>query len=241
MKALSIGINKYNVAPLRGCITDSNDLTTELIERGFDVSRLLDEQATKSNIIEKMHQLLSESKTKFILHYSGHGSQIPCSNGSEEDGLTEILCPFDLINSDGSWTSNYITDDEIQQLFSEFPDIHIEVILDCCHSGTATRDIKPTSITPRFIQSPVINSSKNIPFGVSNDNVICWSGCTDNQTAADSFIDGKYRGAFTTAFLTASGNREIMFKNITDYMIKNGYEQRPVLTCTDKQRTESMF
>jgi uncharacterized caspase-like protein len=242
MKALSVAINKYNTAPLRGCINDSEHIAFELKQYGYDVIRLHDERATKSEIIRNLEELLSNSVGKFVFHYSGHGSQVPCDNGTEDDGLTEILCPYDLIDSNGKWSNNYITDDELQQIFSKYPNVEITCLMDCCHSGSLTRELKLNSNVSRYIPSPLENVNNKTPFNISNvDNVICFSAAKDSETAADAFIDGKYQGAFTAALLTSSGNRGIVFKTIEDYMVSHGYSQHPQLSCSEKQLTENLF
>ena len=48
------------------------------------------------------------------------------------------------------FSSNSITDDELAGLISSLPKgVNLEIILDCCHSGTGTRELQPlTSPTP---------------------------------------------------------------------------------------------
>lgn len=234
---LSAAINKYPVAPLRGCVNDSNNMAAYLRSHNFEIIQLLDEQATKANIVAQLKDVISrlDNSDHFIFHYSGHGSQIPCLDGSELDGLTEILCPYDLINSDGSWTNNFITDDEINSILSSAkPVVKIECLLDCCHSGTGTRDIKP-NVVYRFIQGPK-EVGEYKPFDVVNNlDIICWAGCRDDQTSADAFIDGQFQGAFTSAFLKSSGSRQARYNSIVQYMAANGFAQVPQLTCKDTE------
>jgi hypothetical protein len=237
---LSVAINKYNGAPLRGCINDSNNITALLAINGYSVTKLQDADATKANIINELTKICSSLTVgdHFIFHYSGHGSQLPTAAPDEEDFLTEILCPYDLINVDGSWTDNYITDDELRNIFNTVNvGVIVECILDCCHSGTATRSLKP-NIVSRYILPPAnlskeINNIKTFNIKLNDVAIICWSGCTDSQTSADAYIGDTFQGAFTAALLTNDLNtsRQVIYQQIQSYMTNNGYTQTPQIYC----------
>lgn len=244
---LTIAINQYAVAPLRGCINDSNNIANVLKEKGFEVTSLHDDQATKQNIIDSLTKIALSLKAgdHFILHYSGHGSQIPCYRNDEEDGLTEILCPFDLINKDGTWSQNYITDDEISSILNSIEsDVVIECFFDCCHSGTATRDLMP-NVVYRYIQpSNNVEPRDIVKFNPGKSNkIICWSGCRDDQTSADAYIDNTFQGAFTAALLknNLSGTREQLYNNVVAFMQQNRFTQAPQLFCTDDMRVKEVI
>ena len=245
-KALTVGINNYNIAPLRGCVNDSNNIAKLLTEKGYVVTQLLNEQATKENIILNLNKILGSltDNDKFIFHYSGHGSQIPSNDLTELDGLTEILCPFDLINQDASWNvQNIITDNDLHAIFTRNPKISVECLLDCCHSGTATRDIKP-NVGYRYIQSPVENVNNKTPFNVTNngENIICFSAAQDSETAADATIDNIPQGAFTAALIkSTNGSRQEIIDRIIQFMKQSGFTQNPLLSCSDKEKQEPLF
>lgn len=241
-KSLSVAINKYIGAPLRGCINDSEHVTQWLQTNDYEVISLHDEAATKQNIIDNLKNILSTltSGDQFVFHYSGHGSQIPTNDAAEEDHLTEILCPFDLIDATGNWTQNYITDDELASIFSTAT-CDIECFMDCCHSGSATRDFSPT-VTSRYIQAPIDKEVLVTKFELGQkSSVICWSGCKDDQTSADAFINNKFQGAFTAALLQTSGTREQRRYNIVEFMRINGFTQIPQLYCPDDLLSKDIF
>lgn len=241
-KALSVAINKYVGAPLRGCINDSEHIKSWLESKDYEVIVLHDEQATKQNIINQIKDILSALTTddQFIFHYSGHGSQIPTNDAAEEDHLTEILCPFDLIDQTGNWTTNFITDDELASMFSNAV-CHIECFMDCCHSGSSTREFSPT-VTSRYIQSPIEKELAVTKFQLGpKSSVICWSGCKDDQTSADAYINNKFQGAFTAALLQTSGTRDQRKYHIVEYMRINGFTQIPQLYCPDELLSKDIF
>ena len=103
-RALLIGINKYQIAgaDLRGCVNDVTALRAALVEfHGFktgDIAVLTDGDATKKAMQAGIKKLVREAKKGdvVVLHYSGHGSNVPDDGKDEADGRDEILCPTDL-------------------------------------------------------------------------------------------------------------------------------------------------
>lgn len=244
-KLLTVAINRYNVAPLRGCVNDSNNIINMCNVSGYQTVQLIDGAATKHAIMTELTNISKElvAGDKFLFHYSGHGSQIPCNDGTEIDGLMEVLCPFDLINPDGSWNNTFIVDDELNHLFSQFAvGVEIECLLDCCHSGTATRDLKP-NVAYRYIEAGVLTSEPMVvKFNIASDReVICWSGCKDEQTSADAFLDGTYQGAFTAALLKTNGTRRERFVTLSAILKQVGFSQEPQLTCAEYLLDQPLF
>ena len=145
-RALLIGINKYQIAgaDLRGCVNDVNDLSAALIEFcGFkkgDITVLIDDKATKKAMQAGIKALVRDSKKGDValMHYSGHGSNVPDDNGDEADGRDEILCPNNL-----DWNDPF-RDDWLRTTFDGIrAGVSFTVIMDCCHSGTNTRALLP--------------------------------------------------------------------------------------------------
>jgi metacaspase-1 len=145
-KALLVGINDYpgSQNDLQGCVNDITDVYDVLVKYfGFlsaDLTLLSNKRATGSAILGGLQKLVTgaESGDVLVFHYSGHGSQVRDSEGDElKDGLDEIICPWDF-----DWDGKYIKDDDLAELFGRLKKgVHLEVILDSCHSGTGTREI----------------------------------------------------------------------------------------------------
>jgi hypothetical protein len=145
-KALLVGINDYpgSANDLAGCVNDTANLRNLLVkEFGFDsaaIRVITDGRATRAAIMGGLETLVAESSEgdTLVFHYSGHGAQVPDQDGDERgDRLDEVLCPRDF-----SWEGCWIRDDDLSDVFSRLPDgVHLEVLLDCCHSGTGTREI----------------------------------------------------------------------------------------------------
>jgi metacaspase-1 len=116
-KALLVGVNKYKMAgsDLSGCVNDVTNMRDILLKYfGFttkDIRLLVDERATKKNIIDGLKWLVDKAKSnnRLLFHFSGHGSQIVDSDGDElKDKKDEIICPHDM-----DWDGTFISDDDL--------------------------------------------------------------------------------------------------------------------------------
>ena len=150
-RALLIGIGPYpKVTPLRGPERDVARMkafaTATLGFRPEQVRELRDAAATHQGIVNAIREWLvagSQPGDKVLLYYSGHGAQIDDLDGDEEDGLDETLVPFDT-GVGGDITANQLSDDQLAELLAPLADRKLTMIIDACHSGTITRNLRPT-------------------------------------------------------------------------------------------------
>ncbi len=202
--ALLVGIDRYDprsrVPHLRGCVTDVDMMERVLRDRfgvpAANILRLTNEEATHQAIKTAFRQHLlghaqaasatpddtlgdtlgdtpGDTPPTFLFHYSGHGSQARDESGTEPDGLDETLVPYDS-RTPGIFD---IKDWELGGLIEElnaYSD-NITVILDCCHSGSGTRDIElvrtrrcPADLRPQ----PAESQRPNQPFAVSTNRAV---------------------------------------------------------------------
>lgn len=141
-KALFIGINYFGQkGELRGCLNDVENIHTFLKENyQLDETMVLtdepnnsnDSLPTRDNILNGFKWLRDGAKAgdSLILHYSGHGGSIKDTDGDEEDGMDETLCPVDYQEN------GVIVDDEVHAvLVKRLPKgVRLTAIMDCCHS-----------------------------------------------------------------------------------------------------------
>ena len=150
--ALLVGINEYQseqVPALRGCINDVNAVEQLLTDRfqvpPQNIQKLINQEAThqaikdafQSHLIDTAAQ--GQTEAAYLFYYCGHGSQAIDQTGSEPDGKDETLVPYDS-RTEGVFD---IKDWEIGQMLDRLTAHakNVTVILDCCHSGSGTRDI----------------------------------------------------------------------------------------------------
>jgi len=233
--ALNIGLNKVDPVhysgwdgALKGCINDANAMKEIGEYQDFLITQLLNEQATRSNVISELKHAATTLSAGDILFisYSGHGGQIPDSNHDEDDFLDETWCLYDA----------QLIDDELKALLTGFKvGVRILVVSDSCHSGTITKLVKPDNTTieysnqtPRTLpykQAEKVwrkNKSFYKDINVSREKidikatVRLLSGCQDNQLS----YDGERYGAFTSQLLKVwdsgrfKGNYQQFYKKI---------------------------
>jgi hypothetical protein len=262
-KALLIGVNHYKMpgADLRGCVNDVKNMEGVLTKFcGFsskDITTLLDDKATTKAMRSAIKSIVGGA-TKgdvVLVHFSGHGSNVPDKNGDEADNRDEILCPHDL-----DWMDPFL-DDFLRTTFNGVKKgVSLTAVFDSCHSGTATRAILPPDapIVPRYLPSPwdiaAAESGRKLRGTVrrtvrrstraarqKKDLVtadipeVLLSGCRDTQTSADAHIGGSFNGALTyslVSVLTESkgriSNRDL-HTNVLARLKRDGFDQVPQL------------
>jgi Caspase domain len=97
--------------------------------------------ATRNNIIDNFRKLgeMAAAGSQVYIHYSGHGGRAKTVFESIK-GVNEIdegLVPTDI----GTSAGQYLRDIELAHLLQELvkKELVVTVVLDCCHSGGATR------------------------------------------------------------------------------------------------------
>ncbi len=105
--ALLVGIDEYqaeSVSQLNGCVNDVEAMRIFLMIR-LDVPEnhirmLTDQQATRAAILHSFEEFLIDNpaiafNNQILFHYSGHGSQMKDTTGTEPDGYNETIVPHD--------------------------------------------------------------------------------------------------------------------------------------------------
>ncbi len=207
MYALLVGIDAYKapnsvVADLGGCVNDVTAMA-QLLQDKFDVPAenirtITNENATHEAIKAAFREHLikrsrawdsekEESPPAFLFHYSGHGSQALDETGQEPDGLDETIVPHDSRVGDvydiKDWELGQLID-ELTEPFTE-NNANVTIILDCCHSGSGTRDINPALIPTRRCEPDLRPQPTTRP-------AISGSGTRSVSTASGWTLGGKY-------------------------------------------------
>jgi hypothetical protein len=139
--ALCVGVDDYADSPLSGCVADARMWADTLRRLGFEQPLLLlDQQATRAAILDALAGLLSSSRAGdvVVFQFSGHGTQVPDTQGDEAAGDTpdmdEALCPHDMDSG------ALVIDDDLADVLARTPaGVNATLFIDCCHSGTVSR------------------------------------------------------------------------------------------------------
>ena len=217
-RALLIGINRYNAVPgLQGSVNDVETMQEILTKRwGFlprNITVITDEAATRERMLAAITDIVAQSgpEDTLYIHYSGHGSQVQDLNGDEADGLDETLVP-----ADGRTAGvRDIVDDELDVIFSRLRARSAVIVLDSCHSGTATRsfDIRARSVPQDsridLYRTGVTGTRTRGITPLKKSQYVVFGAVADNEEALDGPVEGSYHGFFTYALartLMTAGN-----------------------------------
>lgn len=158
--ALLVGINDYQqngktaVPNLTGCVNDINSFEAYLKKRFPEANRkivkLLEGDATYENVVNNFgpaHLAQAGAGDIVVFAYSGHGSRELAAPEFAQyfpEGMMETL-----VLADSRWPDRFdLADKELAVLIDRVAQkgAHVAVIMDCCHSGSGTRNLDDFSL-----------------------------------------------------------------------------------------------
>lgn len=228
--AILVGIDDYPapVSKLDGCVNDINAIEDYLKTRvdssqHGNIKTLRNAEATRQAVIDGCEKHLTQAgKDDVVLFYfCGHGSQEPASpefSYLERDGKLETLVCWDSRTS-----TRDLANKELRYLIAKVAERnpHIVIVLDCCHSGSGTRDVEykqkvrhtPADQRPRKIEEFIFANDVAVVTLRSQKHGDTWdlpegrhvllAACEDRELASEYSGDVKTRGAFSYFLLDA--------------------------------------
>jgi metacaspase-1 len=254
--ALCVGLNIYpNPAnDLAGCVNDANDMSNLLKNvYGFDeVNILLDSNATYANVTGAISDALAKKPDVFVYTNSSHGTRIPDTTGTEEDGYCEAICLYD----------KFLVDHDFHNILTKAdPKTHVIVFSDSCHSAGVTREFLMAMNDSSYISKPkylphpdnmqalkaaMAPTTKAIfePNEVMNEVLL--AGCKSDQYSYDASFDNKPNGAFTYyAVKILSQNPSVTYEDfvsaVNQYLPSDQYPQCPVCETNSNMKKVIIF
>lgn len=229
--ALLVGIDTYHPAsvpaipPLKGCVNDIKAVEAYLRERTkggeWKLAKptnvpwiLTNEQATRQAIINSFEQHLCNANSDDVVffYYSGHGAQEKAPEDFwplEPDRLNETLVCYDS-RAEGS---RDLADKELAYQISQVAqkNPHVVMILDCCHSGSGTRDLSP-EVTVR--RAPVDSRERPLSSYIF----------AQDKTALDELLTSSRNLEKKTTGIVLPKGRHVMFSACRDYELAKEYK-----------------
>ncbi|PHN02009.1 caspase family protein [Flavilitoribacter nigricans] len=217
--ALLVSIDKYPIPRhrLRGCSNDRAEMNGFLKRyakaqgMSYKGKMLSNKTAKRQDIIDGFqHFKAATSGDCCLFYYSGHGSQAkaPQEFWNNPTGLNESIVCYDSRLADG----RDLMDKELAYLIWEATQnkgIHFVSIMDCCHSGSATR----TLVKERYRSVEANNKSVELEdyYGYSTyfkDHLtppggrhVHLAASADYELAKEKYLDHSDRGVFTYCLL----------------------------------------
>ena len=132
---LIIAIDDYknDINPLKNPVRDAMTVKEILLEKyqfeHENIIELLNEEATRTNILDIFNLLINKltKKDNLIIYFSGHGELIDRNNEDEAYWI-----PADAVNGR---QSTYLDTFEVRRFFNNLNALHVLGIIDCCFSG----------------------------------------------------------------------------------------------------------
>lgn len=228
--ALLFAINDYTGSQndLNGCLTDQKEML-HLIEGaypGFVIKLFSDSTVTVAKFTTEVAKAIGLLKAGdfLLIHYSGHGTQVYDTHGDEEDGYDEALYLYD----------GTVIDDDIGKSLKNIPEgAVVFFMLDSCFSGGGMKRFH--TCKSKFVPHPdypEMRKKKRIRIPREEMRYLVMSGCQEDQTSSDAYINGKYCGAFTYHAIQtfAPGITYIQWlTRIHKYIPCKSYPQNPTL------------
>ena len=158
-RALLIGVGRYAQfdEKLNGVSLDIQMMTEFARLLGFKspaIKVLEHEYASTANVYSAVENWLINGagpEDRVLFYFSGHGSQIPDENNDEKDQFDEVLLLYDVALKEQSrhqTLTGVLVDDDFNTMLARMQSRNILVILDACHSGSATKSLR---LNPRSI------------------------------------------------------------------------------------------
>ena len=213
-RALLVGVGRYAHFDdkLKGVSLDIQMMTEFARILGFKrnaIKVLEHETASTDNVYSAIENWLIngvDPEDRVFFYFSGHGSQIPDLSRDEKDQFDEVLLLYDVaLKQRGrhQTLTGVLADDDFNAMLARMQSRNILVILDACHSGSATRSLRlnPRSINVDeaqvkfFSYSPVIGADGGQgSFDVMepqtsaevNDHYVALSACRDDEKTIDT-------------------------------------------------------
>jgi metacaspase-1 len=222
--SLHVGLNSVDPNSYEGwdgtliaCENDASDLQGIASSLNYETHTLFTMKATRAAVLQAMSKAAQQLAKDdiFLLTYSGHGGQVPDTNGEEADEIDK---------KDETWVlyDGEVVDDQLHELYTRFKaGVRVVVLSDSCHSGSVTRALYERTAPieaeagvrahstfrskriPRDVQSKVYERHKSEFEKIQRETkeavkrrpeatVILISGCQDNQLSSDGDVNGLF-------------------------------------------------
>jgi len=143
-KALLIGVGDVQGFPLPAIDVDIQNMRKVAGILGFqpaDIKVLFNEQATNANVQATLNGWLREGvgpNDRVLIYFSGHGTRV--ADAQSAGGVDDALVMHDAAFRNKR-LENVLLGRQLGAAISHIPSQNVLVLVDACHSGSATRDL----------------------------------------------------------------------------------------------------
>jgi hypothetical protein len=223
-RALLIGVADVPGNPLPGIDLDLDNMKKVADLMGFkpaEIKVLFNQQATYSNVKQALSTWVREGvgpDDRVLIYFSGHGTRVPDPSADNANGADDALVMHDVERArvGGRATlKNVLIGHEFGAALAAIPSHDILVLVDACHSGSATRDLPlgngrlgVSSGVMKFFSYPGMPSAQTttraLKMSAGNENYAALSAARDDEFAVGTEQGGLFTLGVVDAIETAS-------------------------------------
>lgn len=240
-----VGNNHFPGFPgydLQGCINDANLYARVLKATLGEIEEYKLNNVSKGDFLTALNFAIGRCRAgevgRLIIAVSSHGTLLPGPNNT----VAGQAIVFSDANS--TMTSGVLEDREFRQLLDQIPaSVGVELLLDTCYSGGATRDLlakRKALGHARFIPHPAYRPEVNPPPKRVSRNVggaahiADWAASSEAEKSEEEFLAGEWHGLFTYVWAynfsqNPQQSRGTLLKSIQTEIGKANYSQHPQL------------
>lgn len=194
---------------LRGCINDANQFANafRLVLGNVEEHRLTN--ATLGTFTAEFQRAIARCRSgeigRLIVTIASHGTAWPTPDGKS----ARQAIVFSDVNE--AMTIGLLEDTTFRSLLDQIPaSVGVELLLDTCYSGGATRDLPEARAAqpwnPRYVAHPRFRPELPLikPRAIRSggtEHRAEWAACSEKETAADALLGGDWYGAFSYAWV----------------------------------------
>src|SRR5580704_8686350 len=223
-RALLIGVADVPGNPLPGIDLDIDNMKKVADLMGFkpgEVKVIFNQQATYANVKQALSTWARDGvgpDDRVLIYFSGHGTRVPDPSPDNANGADDALVMHDVERARvaGKATlKNVLIGHEFGAALAAIPSHDILVLVDACHSGSATRDLPlgngrlgVSSGVQKFFSYPGMpeggQSTRALKMPSGNENYAALSAARDDEFAVGTEQGGLFTLGVVDAIESAS-------------------------------------
>lgn len=213
-RALLVGVGDVRNNPLPGIDVDIENMKKVAVTMRFEpenIKVLFNEQATSANVHGALSSWIRDGvgpNDRVLIYFSTHGTRV--ADAQSANGVDDAIVMHDTVPANGR-LMNVLLGRELGTAIANSPSHNVLVLVDACHSGTATRDLQLDNLSlgtsvavKRFYTYPGMPAAP--PAGVAtrgiegtravgagkSENYAALSAARDDETASGTDQGGMF-------------------------------------------------
>jgi metacaspase-1 len=212
-RALLVGVGDVRNNPLPGIDVDIENMRKVAVTMHFEpenIKVLLNEQATSANVHSALASWIRDGvgpNDRVLIYFSTHGTRV--ADAESANGVDDAIVMHDTVPAKGRLI-NVLLGRELGAAIASSPSRNVLVLVDACHSGTATRDLQLDNLSlgtsvavkrfytypgmpaapPAAVATRGIEGTRAV--GADRENYAALSAARDDETASGTDQGGMF-------------------------------------------------